>query len=283
MANRYQTDDQSKWFGPTHIGPAPAHDPTNGGKRITKFIFDGPAESPIPKLRESYETAIKVVEGLRTKRREAEATGRLTRIGVTENLAQGAMVDQIPKLRRARATVEKVKGEIAERAAALKLPKPSEEQHREHAEIRSAMRSLTPEQRAAFLRQNRQDPVVALAIASAIPALSGVDAVTHQNVADEQTERLFADQLAELRDLEEAASIVERVTNLAREEIREIIDCTPETFEKFAAVGEHRDGELPMLTETRVIDGKQVDVCRVYDMAAKEWRDGTAEEVGRAA
>ena len=60
MANRYFTNDQTKWFGPTHIGPGPGD---NAGKRITKFIFDGPEGSAVARLGSAYRNAIETVNG----------------------------------------------------------------------------------------------------------------------------------------------------------------------------------------------------------------------------
>ncbi|MDI2103936.1 hypothetical protein [Bradyrhizobium sp. Mp64] len=284
MANRFLSSDQTKWFGPTHIGPAPAGRTDNGAKRISKFIFEGPEGSPIAKLRSSYETAIGAVTGLRKKRDETESTGQYTSLGISEQLAKSAVTDEIPALKRARAAVDKIKGEIAEKRSGLKLTKPTDEQQRELAEIRSAMRGMSTEQRETFVKQNRSDPTVAAAIAHAIPALSGVDPLVRQHIAEEQLKREHGDVLGELADLEEVVSVVDKVTSVARAELREIMGTTPEIFEQVAKVGEHRDGEMPFKVETRVIEGRAVDVCRVYDMAAKEWRDASNEEIsGRAA
>ncbi|MGY3159845.1 hypothetical protein ACVL91_009827 [Bradyrhizobium elkanii] len=284
MANRYYTSDKTKWFGPTHIGPAPAGRADNNEKQITKFIFDGPDGSPITKLRSSYEVAISAVNGLRRKRDETESTGQYTSLGISEQLAKSAVTDEIPALKRARTAVERIKEEIAERRGSLKLARPTDEQHREMAEIRSAMRAMSPAQRDAFLKQNRSEPTVAAAIAHAIPALSGVDPLVRQNIAEEQMMREHGEALGELADLEEVVSVVDKVTGLARAELREIMGTSPEIFEQVAAVGEHRDGELPFRVESKIIDGRPTDVCRVYDMTAKEWRDASSDEIaGRAA
>jgi hypothetical protein len=278
MPNRFYTENKENWFGPTHLGQGMKPE-----KRVTKFVFDGPPESQIPKLRASYEAAINAVSGLRTKRDSAEATGQFTPLGVTEKLAQEAVTNELPAIKRARVVTEKIKAEIAEKRAGLTLAKPTDEQHREHAEIRAAMRAMRSAERHEFLRTNRADPTVAAAIAGAIPALSGVDPAVRQNIAREALQREHGAVLDELADLEEVAEIVEKVTKLAREEVREILGINKEVFESIARAGEHGGGELPLRMESRVIDGKRIEVCRVYDIAAKEWRDATPEEIGRAA
>jgi hypothetical protein len=141
------------------------------------------------------------------------------------------MTDNIPALRRARAMAEKVKTEIADRRSKLTLAKPSDEQRRDHEEIRAAMRGMTPEARAKFIDSNRQNPVVVAAIIhSSIPALAGLDAIQHQNIVNEQMHQEHGETLAELADLEEVVGVVDRVTGLARDELREIIGVSKDVL-----------------------------------------------------
>jgi hypothetical protein len=130
------------------------------------------------------------------------------------------MTGEIPALRRARAAADKVKAEIADRRSRLTLAKPTDEQRKDHEEIRAAMRAMSPEQRDAFLKENRQNPVAVAAIANAVlPALVGLDALVHQNIISEQIEREHGETIAEIADLEEVARVVDHVTGLARDEL----------------------------------------------------------------
>jgi hypothetical protein len=278
--NRYYSPDQSRWWGPTHIG-AGLHDPE---KRISKFIFDGPDGSPVAKLRSAYVGAVEAVSALRTKRIETEGSKRFTPLGVSEHVAEHAVTENIPALRRARTVVEKVKGQIAEKRSKLTLAKPTDEQRRDHEEVRAAMRGMSAGQRETFLKQNRQDPVVAAAVAHAsIPALTGLDPLVHQHIVSEQIEREHGETIAELADLEEVVGVVDRVTGLARDELREVIGVSPDVFERIAKVGESGDGELPFRVEKREIDGETREVCRVYDLDAKTWRDASQDEILKVA
>src|SRR3954453_13761243 len=108
MANRFLSSDQTKWFGPTHISGG-QYDPA---KRISKFVSDGPDGSPVSKLRSAYVGAVNAVSSLRSKLRETEGTKRFTPLGTSEHIAEHAMTNNIPALRRARAALEKVKAEI---------------------------------------------------------------------------------------------------------------------------------------------------------------------------
>src|SRR5436190_1373437 len=153
MANRYITEDRAAWFGPTHIGDGPY----NPKKRVSKFMFAGEEGSPVAKLRASYEAAVEAGRDLRQQRTKVEATGKYLPLGITEVLAKHATEDSIPKLRRAKASVEKIKLEIADRRSKLTVPKPSEDQRRDFEEVRAAMRSMAPADRERFLKENRTD------------------------------------------------------------------------------------------------------------------------------
>jgi hypothetical protein len=66
---------------------------------------------------------------------------------------------------------------------------------------------------------------------------------------------------------------------LGRDELREIVGCDRQIFESIAQAAEANNGELPFRVETQVLDGKAVDICKVYDFAAKRWRDAKPEEI----
>ncbi|WOH55047.1 hypothetical protein [Bradyrhizobium sp. BWC-3-1] len=280
MANRFLSPDPSRWTGPTHLGSGPY----SSSKRVSKFVFDGPTGSSVAKLRTAYVGAIDAVNTLRTKRQETDKSKRFTPLGTSEHVAEHAMTDNIPALRRARATAEKIKAEIADTRSKLTLAKPTDEQRRDHEEIRAAMRSMTADQRAKFIDGNRQNPLVVGAIAHAsIPELIGMSQHHHKMIVDDQMQQEHGETLAELADLEEVVGVVDRLTNLARDEMREIIGVSKDVFESVARVGEAGDGELPFRVEERQIGGETKEICRIYDFAAKQWRDASADEIQKVA
>lgn len=281
--NRYYKprDPEKPWPGRLYIGPART-DLERERKRITHFIFDGPEGSPVAKLKQAYLDGLAVVDGLRGQREQTEATRRFTPLGVTETLGEVALTDSLPALRRARAVVDTVKAEIRSKAESLTLPKPTDEERKEHEEIRAAMRAMSPEQRDMFVKENRRTPAVAAAIAGAIPVLSGLHPTAHGNIVSDELERHHGDTLAELRDLDEVVHVAERLVTVAREELRETIGCDRTIFEQIAQAAEANNGELPFRVETQVIDGKATDICKVYDFQAKRWRDAKPEEIQSA-
>src|SRR5262245_13129890 len=124
MANRYLAD-VSKAFGPTHIGPPRVGDPHNTEKRISKFIFEGPEGSAVAKLRKAHEEVIGAVQDLRNWKERVVASSKYTPLGIQESVGARAMEEALPRVRRARAVVEKVMKEITERRDSLKLAAPT--------------------------------------------------------------------------------------------------------------------------------------------------------------
>lgn len=281
--NRFYQTDRSKWTGRGYIGPV-ASENARDKKRIAHFIFDGPEGSPVARLRAAYIDGLAIVDELLKKRDEVTATRRFTPLGVSEALGEHALTDSIPKLRRARAAVDKIKAELTDRASKLTLTAPNDQQRKEHEEIRSVMRGMSPQQRDAFVRENLMNPSVAAAIAGAIPALSGVSSMMHQTIIAEQLEREHGEALGELRDLDEVVRVAETAVGKAREELRETIGVDRATFEKIAEIGEANGGELPFRIETEIgPDQKPVETAKVFDFAAKRWRNATPDEIRGAA
>ena len=122
MANRYYSP-RDTWMGRTHISP----DNFGKAERIVGFWSWGDGGSPdypVAKLGKAYLDGLAAVDELRAKRAAVEATQRYTPFGVSEQVGAHALTNSLPKLRRARAVVERVKKELAERAAKLTLPAP---------------------------------------------------------------------------------------------------------------------------------------------------------------
>ena len=93
-----------------------------------------------------------MVDGLRGKRGELEASKKFTPLGLQEQLGDAALKESLPALKRARVEIEKLQSEIKEKRSKVTLPKPSDDQRKDHEEIRSAMRAMTP----ARCREPRQ-------------------------------------------------------------------------------------------------------------------------------
>lgn len=276
MTNRFYTSDKTKWVGRSHIGPGMGN---NYAKLISHFIFDGPQVSALGK---AYSDVLNAVDDLRQQRETITATGKYMPLGITEAVAKHASEDNIPKLRRAKAAVEKVKAEIAGRVSMLTPARPDPADaigENQRAELRQRLAGMSAAERSAFLNKHRNDPALVAAVIHASPLLSGIDNLTHRNMVHEQVQREHGEPLAELSDLEEVVRVAERVVSLGRDELREIIGVDRDTFEQIASVSERNDGRLPFKVEREVINGQTVEIARVMDLETKSWRRASPEEI----
>jgi hypothetical protein len=280
MANKYYTRDTSKWVKQSRLRPGQELS-TDPAKFIGYFAFDPDLDPSgmVAKAKQAYEAAFEVVDGLRTKRGELEKTKQYTPLGLQEQLGDAALKDSLPALKRSRVAIEKLQNEIKEKRSKITLAKPSDEQRKDHEEIRSAMRSMTADQRDKFLADNRSNPVVASAIANAIPALSGFHPDVHRNIATEQLLRERGPEIEELDSLSEVLNLAADVSGKARNELQSIIGCTRDVFDEIAKVAEANEGRAPMRRELRVVGGQEIEIPRVYDIDRKVWRDATADEI----
>lgn len=274
--NRFYAD-KSKWAGRPYIGTKSAPE-----KMTPFFSFDGPEGSAVAKLKAAHIDAFAIGDDLRKQRETITSTGKYLPLGITEAVAKHAAEDSLPKLRRARAVVETVKADIAQRASKITLTPPDPTDvigEAQRAELRARLANMTTQQRNEFVNKNRLDPALAAAIVHASPLLSGVDELTHRNMIAEQIQREHGDAMAELADLQEVVKVAEKAVTLGRDELREIIGVDRPTFEQIASVSEKNSGRLPFRVDREVISGQVVEIARVLDMEAKVWRRATDEEI----
>ncbi len=275
MTRKFYARDTSKWIKRLSLG--------NSAAPISFFHFDPDldASGTVAKAKDAYLKACEVVDGLRTKRSELEASKRYTSLGVSEQLGDAALTDALPALRRAKAAMEKIAHEIKERRAGLKLTKPdqSDEARELRAEMRKRLADMPAEARQKFITAHRDNPLVVQAIVTAPAVLSGVDETMHANMLDEAMRREHGDALDEIESLEEVLKVTVDVTDKARREVRSIIGCSDEVFDEIAKAAEANDGRAPMRRELRVVGGQEIEIPRVFDLERKLWRDASAEEI----
>lgn len=280
MANKFYTRDTNKWVKKSRLRPGQelSLDPA---KFIGYFAFDPDLDPSgvVAKAKAAYVASFEVVDGLRSKRGELEASKKFTALGLQEQLGDAALKESLPALKRARVEIEKLQNEIKDKRSKITLAKPTDEQRKDQEEIRAAMRAMTPAQRDQFLAENRSNPIVASAVANAIPALSGVHAKVHENIAAEQLHRERGEEIDELDGLTEVLNLAADVSGKARAELHSVIGCTREVFDEIAKVAEANGGRAPMRGELRVVGGQEVEIPRVYDIDRKVWRDATADEI----
>lgn len=284
MASKFYTTDSAKWRGRFDIVPGKTGD--RAKRLVGKWCFDVEADKTgtLAKLETAYSAALDALDRTREAKEQIVATGKYTPLGVTEAVGKHAVEDTLPALRRARATLEKVRNELDDKRANLGLPAPKDEnERRAHEEIRAALRAMPADARAKMVNENRNDPTFAAAIAGGLPVLSGVSPVTHANIKNDVMRAAHAETFDLIDALAEPLEMVDRATELGREAIRETLGLDRAVFAELARVAEANDGELPFRVQREVIGGKLVEIGEVYDGVQKTWRRATADEIARAA
>ena len=94
--------------------------------RVGFWTFDPTKDHRVARLQGHYLDVFQALDGLREHKQSTAKSGRLTPMGVTEAVAEKAMVKAIPAVKRARAAVDAIKADIQLRLDGFKLSGPSE-------------------------------------------------------------------------------------------------------------------------------------------------------------
>jgi hypothetical protein len=88
-------------------------------RRIKLWTADAKSDPTVGKLEGAYFTALRAVDRMEERREKNVASGRLTEEGMKADALQFARNDLLPALDRARETINRAKGELADRKAKL--------------------------------------------------------------------------------------------------------------------------------------------------------------------
>lgn len=278
--NKFATPDKAKWITKLSVRPN-----SNGAEHRVHFFYFDPeldATGTIAKARDAYLKAFEVVDGLRARRGELEATKQYTPLGLQEQLGDAALKDALPALKRSRVVLDKLQAEMAGRRSKITLAKPDPADtigEMQRGEMRKRLAEMSDEARRKFVLEHRDDPAVVQAIVHAPAVLSGTHDVQYKNIVAEQLHREHGETLEELDALDEVLKTAADTADKARTEMRSIIGCAPEVFDQIAKIAEANGGRAPMRRELRVVGGQGIEIPRVYDIDRKVWRDARADEI----
>jgi hypothetical protein len=281
--NKFYSQDTSKWVTKSRLRPGVEFSAVPS-KFVGYFCYDPDADPSgmVAKAKAAYEASFAVVEGLRTKRNDLEASKQYTPLGLQEQIGDAALKEALPALKRSRVEIEKLQAGISERRSKVTLAKPDPADtigEMQRAEMRKRIAEMPGEARIKFVNEHRGDPAVVQAIVHAPAVLSGLADVVHNNIVAEQLQRERGEEIEELDGLAEVLNLAADVTGKARAELQSVIGCTREVFDEIAKVAEANGGRAPMRRELRVVGGQEVEIPRVYDIERKVWRDATADEI----
>ncbi|QIO57311.1 hypothetical protein [Rhizobium leguminosarum] len=232
----------------------PGKDRSDKGKWIGPWMpqwRDPGDKGPFTTLRQLYSEIQEASAGLKVKRDALKKTGEYTPAGIAGKLKQVARSETIPAIRTAAAEqVRRFRKEVESRRAAMKPfdhdPKDIVREL-QRQEVRAWLGKLTPDERTKAVR-GASDPLIKEAALTVPVELTGLLPSTRDDLARELIEARYGDEIAALKELDEAVSTVERAVDGARDDVRESLGMIEHDFN-----AEFRDveDEIDRLAELR--------------------------------
>lgn len=197
----------------------------------------GDKRDPIfAKLKDAYDSGLNATREFGKRRGELEKNDHLTPEGRKFELEKWARASAIPSIAKARKlALPAAKRELEARVNRLHVEGPDKSDLAGavlRGEIRSWLRGMSQKERAAVLAGD-VDPLIALAIVEAPPALSGVIPARHQRLVEQAVEALHPGERAEVSDLQKAVETVERMIGAAEASMRQTFTMTPRAFQQW--------------------------------------------------
>jgi hypothetical protein len=252
-----------------------------GNDQPSRYIglWDLAAEpgSTLATLESAYLAGLNAIDTVEARKASGVASGKFTEAGLKADVLAFALNNVIGPLHKARTTIGKAKAELAERKSKLTIQQPDKTDIAAallRQEIRAHLRAMPQTERDKYLVGNLDNlpPVVAEAILTAPPELSGI-AETHRALLTEKAlEAQHPGEVAQVSELQRAIEVAERAVEIARDEVRiEAGVMDPNEFDAMAAPIEQRH-KAPWLR-------KQGDEIRVVDLERKVERVASPEEI----
>ena len=223
---------------PKPSGSFRLHDGDQSSPIVGRWAWDAEPGTAWAKLKDARDSVGDLAASTRVNRQTLQASGKLTEAGVDEQLL-GAVPDMARAFRKAERVAANARNEIAQRRAGLTLKQPdpanlAAELGRQ--ELRTYLRSLPQPERDAITRSENLDPKLAEAILSAPRALSGVAQMHYDRMRNQAIEAQNPGVSANLAEMEEAISVLERTIAVNREGVaREIGNKFRPQIEQIAA------------------------------------------------
>jgi hypothetical protein len=242
-------------------------------------LWDFAAEpgSTLASLETAYLTGLNAIDSVEACKASGIASGKFTEAGLQADVLALALNNVIGPLHKARTAIGKAKAELAQRKSKLTLQQPDKTDIAAallRQEIRGHLRGMPQAERDKYVVGNLDNlpPVVAEAILTAPPELSGI-AETHRALLTEKAlEAQHPGEMEQVSELQRAIEIAERAVEIGRDEVQiEAGVMDPHEFDTMAAPIEQRH-KAPWLR-------KRGDEIRVVDLERKVERLASPEEI----
>lgn len=274
---------KEKWSGKTKKYKSPQGDEG----LVLPFMWDDSKHPQVERAKHFYSTAQSVVEEMNARREELRKTERYTEKGLQAKLGALTYEKEIPSLLRAENGVSRLKTELAERKATLKLPDIDRKDvvaEMQRAELRAMIRAKPDSDRRMWIESQKQNSPeqyeqIIDAIISAPAELSGVGNAFIDLHRGLRMEKIHGPALDEIAELEDIVTNSARALDVAREELRGGLGLTPAEFDHLTAPVRKGVSALKFHTAKEEINGEQKEVTRVLDIERGVWRVATEDEM----
>lgn len=235
-------------------------------RMIKRWRFSPEPNTTLARLEAAYMAGLDAVDRIEERTLSNKTSGKFTREGARDDVLNHALNSLIPDLHRARLTIKKAKGEVAERKSKLKIegPDPSDIAGAfRRMEVRTFLREMKSEERVKyFLSHGDNLPAdVAMAVLELPAEYSAVSETQHEQLTHRVLAAHHGPEIAETAELEEAIAAAESTVETGRDEVRlEVGGIDKQKWDELAAPIEARHAS-PWLrrrgTEVHVVDLEQ--------------------------
>lgn len=249
---------------------------------IRLWTFDAKPNTLLAQLERAYMSGLDAVDRIEARTRGNAASGKFTAEGVKDDALKFAISDLVPSLHKARTTIRKAKGEVAERKSKLSVERPDKSDvagAMRRAEIRNFLRAMKGnDQKNYFARYGDNLPnEVAMAILEMPPELSGVPKSRHDLLTERALANRHGPEIAEIAELGEAIAAAESAVETGRDEVRLEVGVLDERkFDEMAAPIEAKHN-APWLRRSKNASG--AEEIRTVDLDKGVLRLATPEEI----
>lgn len=189
------------------------------------------------KLRAAYDTALESGTQFQEKSATLRKNDRLSEKGIAEALSRYVTDDGMPHLAQNKLkAVGAIRRDVAARLnkmVPVEIDKTDVVAEMQRREIRDALRTMPNEDRIKTIESNKH-PEIINAVLSAPSFLSGVPDSVRKMAEDRILGEKYGDERKLLGETLEAAELVERAYDAARDELRHAAGLTPFEFDKLA-------------------------------------------------
>jgi hypothetical protein len=254
----------------------------SGGRRTRLWELADSTNPTVKRLEETYLAGLNAMDKVEARHAANKGDKRFTPDGVRDDLLKFILNDAVPALHRGRTAIKKARTEVAERRAKLKVEGPDKTDIAaafRRMEIRTRLHNMKPDEMTQYFAKygDNLPTEIAQAVTELPPEYSGVPQSRHDLLTQRALDAQFGNEIAEIKEIEQAIEAAESSVEAARHEVRvEVGIHDLAKFNELAAPIEKKHS-APWLRKKQLADG--VEEVRVVDLEQRLERPATLQEM----